>query len=499
MRLGPKGLTIIISIFSAIFIFCIIALVTKFLPPKIILISLGGVSSFFLTLLRVEAGLIILIFMVPWTMQYEVARLSGAPFEMGTDDLLILCILFGWLGFLAIHKEAIFPHSPLNWPIGIFFAIALLSLAPLVATKSSHTFSVVALHLLKWFEYVIIYFVTVRVVRDWKKVEAFLYLSLISCAVVTIVQIYMMLTKQYKVVVYTPEGLLFSSIPGFESNGILGAYYVFFVGFVLALIANSTSYLRQGLLLGYASLLSFCLFFTFSRAAYIGLVATMIVIAVRSSKVRFRVPLIVFMVAIIALVFFLQPVMTRILMTVQPSATGAPTLEMSAMERLINWRNAFSIFVENPFSLVAGIGFWGSRFHGTFGFSTPHNYYLALLVETGILGLGVFCWLLKRIIHNTLKLRLQAQGNLFSESLSIGYLAGLVGLLTHAFFGETFESFRILGPFWFLTGLVMAAITIQRQEEMQRQVGDVGEPKEPVVEPALAGTHTKQFHKRFFQ
>lgn len=499
MRLGPQVITVV-TVTSLILVFCLVALVTALLPPKIVILVLASTATFFLTLLRVEAGLIILIFMVPWTLQYEIAEFSGAPFEVGSDDVLILCIIFGWLGFLAIHKEPIFPHSPLNWPIGAFFAVALLSQATFFADKSRGASLAVGLHLLKWFEYTLVYFVAFRVINNWEKAKGFLYLSLASAMIVAIVQICLMATKQYTGITYTPQGIVYWTLPGFESNGILGAYYVLFIGIALAFIVNSESRLMQGLLIGYSVLLSYCLFFTFSRAAYVGLVAAMIVISVWSARVLSRIPLIIFMVGIASLVFLLEPVMSRITMTVDLG--GPPTLETSAYERWLSWRFIVpKVLTENPLNAILGIGFWGSRFHGAFGFSTPHNWYLALLLETGIFGLGVFCWLMKRIIHNAVSLHQKAQDNVFAESLAVGYIAGLVGLLVHAFFGETFESFRVLGPFWFLTGIVMAAVMIQ-EEDMTRQIAaaaTVPVPKKPSRERVLAATHTKQFIKRFFE
>jgi putative inorganic carbon (HCO3(-)) transporter len=497
LRLGPQFITII-AVSSAVLIFGLVALLTTLLPPKVILLVIGGTVAFILTIVRVEIGLAILIFIVPWTMQYEVSESFRAPVEIGSDDVLVLCILFGWLGYTAIHKDILFHHSTLNWPIAAFIVISLLSLAPMFATKSFDATLVALLHLVKWVEYAFIYFVVVEVVRNQEKAKGFLYLALASAVVVAVVQVFLMATKQYTGITYTPEGPIYWTLPGFESNGILGAYYVFFIGIALAFSVNNPSRLMQGLMIGCVVLLLYCLFFTFSRAAYIGLVAAMIVVAVWSTRVASRVPLIIFMVGLLGLVFFLEPVMTRITMTVTDLGR-VPTLESSAHARLISWQAVFKVLASHPLNAVVGIGFWGSRFHGAFGFSTPHNWYLALLVETGVFGLGVFCWLMKRIIHNAVRLYRQAVENPFLESLAIGYLAGLVGLLVHAFFGETFESFRILGPFWFVTGIVIASVMIQ-EEGAQMQIETVTAPEEYVPEPVLATTtRSKRFVERFFE
>ena len=60
------------------------------------------------------------------------------------------------------------------------------------------------------------------------------------------------------------------------------------------------------------------------------------------------------------------------------------TLDESSLERLSNWALARRLVYHNP---LFGVGYWNQRFLGAFGFSTVHNFFLALLIDTGILGL----------------------------------------------------------------------------------------------------------------
>ena len=43
----------------------------------------------------------------------------------------------------------------------------------------------------------------------------------------------------------------------------------------------------------------------------------------------------------------------------------------------------------------------------------------------------------------------------FLKGLSMGYIAGFVGLLFHAIGANTFIIVRIMEPFWFMTALVV--------------------------------------------
>jgi hypothetical protein len=42
------------------------------------------------------------------------------------------------------------------------------------------------------------------------------------------------------------------------------------------------------------------------------------------------------------------------------------------------------------------------------------------------------------------------------RGLSVGLIAGLVGLLVHAIGANTFIIVRIMEPFWFLAGIIVA-------------------------------------------
>ena len=81
--------------------------------------------------------------------------------------------------------------------------------------------------------------------------------------------------------------------------------------------------------------------------------------------------------------------------------------------------------------------------------------YPRILVETGICGMLAFAWLVYTLFHVGLSTWRYAQDDLL-RGLSAGLIAGFVGLLVHAIGANTFIIVRIMEPFWFLTGIVIA-------------------------------------------
>ena len=53
----------------------------------------------------------------------------------------------------------------------------------------------------------------------------------------------------------------------------------------------------------------------------------------------------------------------------------------------------------------------------------------------------------------------------FLKALGLGYMAGLAGILATCFFSETLEAFRMIGPLWFVTGLITGANRLLSEKE----------------------------------
>jgi O-antigen ligase len=84
------------------------------------------------------------------------------------------------------------------------------------------------------------------------------------------------------------------------------------------------------------------------------------------------------------------------------------------------------------------------------------NEYLKIGLETGLLGLLVFAWLVIRVGHTAHGIyRRSTDPSL--KALATGYGAGLVALLIHGLTATSFTAVRTAEVFWFTTGLLIAA------------------------------------------
>ena len=83
-------------------------------------------------------------------------------------------------------------------------------------------------------------------------------------------------------------------------------------------------------------------------------------------------------------------------------------------------------------------------------------------METGIVGLLAFAWLVYALFRVGLRTWREHQDDLL-RGLSVGLIAGLIGLLVHAIGANTFIIVRIMEPFWFLTGIVISLVSINEE------------------------------------
>jgi O-antigen ligase len=104
-----------------------------------------------------------------------------------------------------------------------------------------------------------------------------------------------------------------------------------------------------------------------------------------------------------------------------------------------------------------GIQGWSQRpllGYGVTGFSFMDAQFVRVLVETGLVGLSAFLWLLWRILRLAWDAQRRHTGTRY-EGLTLGYLAGFAAMLTHAVGANTFIIVRIMEPFWFMTGIIV--------------------------------------------
>lgn len=240
-----------------------------------------------------------------------------------------------------------------------------------------------------------------------------------------------------------------------------------------------------------AGLLILCLLLTVSKGAWLGFIFSMIFFFIINKK---KLLMAVFAFTIIAMVTFSHANFMNLhkntaaypdrAAITAPSGNGSSVgigYLMSVKKELIAmmlerdsvrtnlWRQASQIVKDFPFfgcglntySIVAPRYRNAERESGIY----PHNSYLQMAAETGLVGLATFLSIIITLFKISLESMKKIKSNFYSNIL-LGLLAGLFGFLVHSFFDVNFYALQLANLMWFVIGLIIAVQRIALAEHV---------------------------------
>jgi len=205
------------------------------------------------------------------------------------------------------------------------------------------------------------------------------------------------------------------------------------------------------------------LLYTLSRGSYLAFFPVLIALSFFAKKSKVFLIWGIFAITVLVFAFMPQMVYQRISGTVrmEEDVYGKSYVwEESPRARIDSWKSA--IFDWLPSSPFFGFGV-STIFIDSQAFLT--------LVEVGIIGFMLFCWVLVRLffmVKEVLNMKL-VQSDDFAMGITSGFMAGYIGLLFHSIGSNTFIIIRVMEPFWF-----MAAIVLSLPELLVKQRTEAG-------------------------
>jgi putative inorganic carbon (hco3(-)) transporter len=243
---------------------------------------------------------------------------------------------------------------------------------------------------------------------------------------------------------------------GYAGTNGLAAFEAQFTTFLLALGAFETKRLMKLAFYGLALYSGLCLMYSLSRGGYISFLAGWLFIGLFKQR-KLLIAMIAFGLTWTSLVP--NAVRERVTMTYDEQ-TGS--LDHSSETRVTLWEDAMEMVRSN---LLMGTGFNTYAYmHRVRQYEDTHNFYLKVLVETGILGLAMFLWLLGKFLRSGFQLFRHARDPFFA-SLGLGLMGWVVAAIVANFFGDRWTYMQVGGYMWILAGLVCRAKEIESQDE----------------------------------
>jgi O-antigen ligase len=399
-----------------------------------------------------EAGLYLVILSMLLSPEIIAGGLGGKGtlargFTLRLEDFLLFFIGLSWFARTAVDKSTgLFRKTPLNQPIAAYIIVCFL--ATLWGKITGEVQGIAGFFfVLKYFEYMIVFFMVVNFVKTPDQAKRLLFCLYLTCFIVSI----------YGLIQIPGGGRVSAPFEGEVGEpNTFGGYLVFMGALAVALIDHLKDVrVRLGLSLLLVVLL-ISLLYTQSRASYIAIIPAYLTLSLFSRR---RFYLLAGFVVVIALSPLVVPRVAkeRIKETfTQPEQQGQIQfgrlrLDTSASARIIGYKEALLDWQKRP---ILG--------HGVTGYAFMDAQYPRILVETGIVGMLAFLWLVYTLFRVGVSTWQDAQDDLL-RGLSVGLVAGLVGLLVHAIGANTFIIVRIMEPFWFLTGIVLSLGAINEE------------------------------------
>jgi putative inorganic carbon (HCO3(-)) transporter len=194
--------------------------------------------------------------------------------------------------------------------------------------------------------------------------------------------------------------------------------------------------------------------YTFSRGAYLAILVSVLILGLLKDR-KLLVLLGVFLFTWQAIVP--APVRERVTMTTNTSGH----LEESAQERVDLWDNAEQSFLHNP---IVGMGYATFQYgQHVANLADTHNWYVKVLVETGLVGFFIVAIMLLQVFLLAYRLFKRSVDPLY-RGLGLGLLLGFCACLIANCFGDRWTYLEITSLLWVAIAAAIRATELNAVE-----------------------------------
>lgn len=448
--------------FSVFMVGCAVLLLLTHLyfANNAVTIALGvSMLVFGTTIVRVEYGVYILVIAMLLSPEIFMGHeYSGErPLSVRYDDVLIGVIFVGVIIKTTFEgKHPLWRPNPINAGIVLYYAVCCVStLLALRANLPAWDKRTAFFTMLKMLEFYMVFVLVSSAIRTRAEVRRQLTLFL---GVGVVICVYALATWRTGERLSAP----FEAQGGTEPN-TLGGYLMLLMAAALGLFAYAPTKKLKLLFLFVTACAFLPFLYTLSRASYIALLFAFSAVGIFGR--RYLVLAFVVLILVLSPILMPKEVLDRVNYTFQ-RGTGEPLevagvdlgvqVDKSTHERIYVWRKAWFVLHIAPW-------FGG----GVSWESVMDSHYARVILETGLFGMAAFLFLEWRLFRTAWQAHRWSRDWL-SRSLSLGVLAGIVGLIVHAMGTISFLIIRIMEPFWFLVALMVVVRSLAIEDHGRR-------------------------------
>jgi O-antigen ligase len=391
-----------------------------------------------------------------------IAFLPGYPlilFSVGRADITLFegaffIAFFSWL-LLCIRDNNIRLYgSTIDIPIFLIFSWCLVSLFWTIDVSRG------IFQILHMMPALITYYLFIHMIKDKKDFNLVLSGWIIIAVVFTAIGFFetvfyginaasqLVITETYT---HLTRGVRAEAL--FTSPDTLGLVLSLTIILVIIKYMTTPSKGWKAFLIIFLPIMFFVFVATFSRKSYLSVVAALIFMSLRYRKILFWSLGIsvagLILTILIATGGFMEALLNRL-------QTYFVTPEVSISERWATWHIGLQLFSESPIT-GKGLGsFFVSAQVLESPLNIPHNFYVYVLAELGIIGLALVIFWYFQIAQSYYVFFRQSK-NEYEKMIARGMASGLIVILVQSFF----RTFQFTDPlFWGFLGISSAFLKV---------------------------------------
>jgi len=411
-------------------------------PTTHVLGLLVGISLFVGIIIKPEVaiwGLVILRSIAGPFMQ--ATTVFPGALNINISGILNLLVIFAGMYYIVTKKVNLL-ELPISKPYSLFMAICFATtlIAPDKITAIRYC--------VRFLSYFMLYVVTITVLQNKKQIVNLIHIIFLSAIIPLSVGFYQFFMGTGSMAISS-----FNRIFATFGHPVPYGFYLMLllvIAIVLFLYYSNIGPQKIGwgiicLAMG-ASLLQ-----TFTRGAWIGLIIALIVIGFRYKRVWVFLPLL-----LIALVALITSISERLADISEPISEQSSSLSW----RVNLWKEAFPMIKSNPIGNGLGSFVLYSSLKIKDQLSGAHNVYLRLAMETGLLGLGAYLWLMFALGKEAIKNYISLSDGYF-KMLNLGFISILAAYVIASIGDNHLEYIAFQWYFWLFAGIVEAGKRIE--------------------------------------
>ena len=425
-----------------------------------------GLALIFMAFFHVDKLMWFIVFATPLSFNLEIGGHGGIGMYLPTDPLMfgVMLLFFFKLFYHKSFDAKIFRH-PVT--IAIIINLVWILITSITSTMPLVSFKFLLARL--WFV-VCFYFITTQLFKNFNNYKLFFWSYLIPLTIVIFYTVY-----RLSVYSFDEKASHWVMWPFYKDHTSYGAALAMYFPILFIFLFKKNTAVFKLITFTVIAIFVVGIILSYTRAAWLSLIAAAILFAIYKLKIKFSTLLLVGAFAAIMLASSWTSIMHSLEKNEQDSSgelaehvqsMSNVSTDASNVERLNRWSCAWRMFLEKP---IVG---WGP---GTYIFQyapfqlsnemtiistntssngNAHSEYIGPLAESGVFGTLTFLFIVITVFYRGSLLYHKLEGE--RKIVILFTLLGLFTYVLHGFMNNYLDTDKLSVPFWGFIALIVA-------------------------------------------